>query len=182
MPGSWSPDGAQLLFTEYNPESGAGIWVCAPGDGAAPRPLVRSRANTFAPAFAPDGRSFAYASDESGQLEVYVASYPSSATSRQVSIDGGAEPVWSPDGRRLFYRCGSSVFAVATDVAHHRSSRDRVCVADGPYQAGAITGLPNYDVAPDGRLLLVAQSSAAAHPDRLSVTVHWFADLVRRLA
>ncbi len=182
VPGSWSPDGSQLLFTEYNPESGAGIWMCAPTDHAAPRSLVRSRANTFAPAVAPDGRSFAYASDESGQLEVYVAAYPGGGDVSQVSAGGGAEPLWSADGRRLFYRRGSQVFAVAMDPATRRTDTDRMCVAEGPYQPGAVTGLPNYDVAPDGRLLLVAQSSAIAHPDRLSVTVHWFADLMKRLA
>jgi serine/threonine-protein kinase len=181
VPGSWSPDGTQLLFTEYNPERGAGIWVCAPlGDGA-PRPLVRSRASTFSPACAPDGDTFAYVSDESGRLEIYVATFPDGGAKTQISVDGGSEPVWSPDGNRLCYRSGSSVFAVAMDRGRPRDTA-RVCLADGPYQPGAMTGLPNYDMAPDGRLLLVAQSSAIAHPDRLLVTVGWFADITRRLA
>ena len=57
-----------------------------------------------------------------------------------------------------------------------------VRVADGPYQPGAVTGLPNYDVAADGRLLLIAQSAVAAQPEHLSVTVNWFADIAQRLA
>lgn len=181
VPGSWSPDGSGLLFTEYNPERGAGIWVCAPSSGVAPRALVRSRANTFAPAFAPDGRCFAYASDETGQLEVFVAAFPDGGGKAQLSVGGGSEPVWSADGLRLFYRSGSRIFAVAMDSANRRAIGERVCVADGPYQPGAMTGLPNYGVAPAGRLLLVAQSSAVVNPDQLSVTVHWFADLVNRL-
>ena len=104
MPGSWSPDGEQLLFTEYNPNSGAGVWVCSPSSGTAPRPLIRSRGNAFAPACSPDGRWFAYASDESGQLEVYVAAFAEAAGRVQISVDGGSEPVWSWDGRRLYFR------------------------------------------------------------------------------
>jgi len=182
VPGSWSPDGALLLFTEYNPQTGAGIWVCSPHDGGTPRPLVRSRANAFAPACSPDGLAFAYASDESGRLEVYAAVFPDGSARRQISRDGGSEPLWSRDGRRLFYRNGSRILAVAMDGAERQSDSASVSLVDGPYQPGAVTGLPNYDVAADGRLLLVAQSAVAAQPEHLSVTVNWFADVARRLA
>ncbi len=182
VPGSWSPDGTQLLFTEYNPHSGAGVWVCAPASGAAPRPLLHSKGNAFAPACSPGGRSFAYASDEGGRLDVFVASFPDATRRVQVSVDGGSEPVWSLDGCRLYFRNGSQVLAMAMDgVGPVPGSRAQV-VADGPFQPGAATGLPNYDVAGDGRLLLISQSAAIAHPDRLSVTVRWFADMRHRLA
>ena len=66
------------------------------------------------------------------------------------------------------------------------SSRKRVGaprrIADGPFQPGAVTGLPNYDVASDGRLLMIAQTAAQAQPDRLCVTVNWFADIAARFA
>ena len=181
VPGSWSPDGAALLFTEYNPSTGANIWMCTPGSGTPPRALVRSHANDFGPACAPDGRSFAYTSDESGRFEVYLCPFPEFGAKTQVSVSGGAEPVWSTDGR-LCYRSGPSVMVAEIDLA----SRKRVGVprriADGPFQPGAVTGLPNYDVASDGRLLMIAQTAAQAQPDRLSVTVNWFADIAARFA
>lgn len=182
VPGSWSPDGVQLLFTEYNPHSGAGVWVCAPASDAPPRQLVRARGNAFAPACSPDGCAFAYASDESGQLEVYVAGFPDAANRVQISIDGGSEPVWSRDGRTLYFRKGSQLLAMEMDGARPRPGSKPRVVADGPFQPGAMTGLPNYDVAGDGRVLLVTQSSALAHPEQLSVTVRWFADIRQRLA
>ena len=182
VPGSWSPDGTQLLFTEYNPHSGAGVWVCSPASGVAPRPLLRSKGNAFAPICSPDGRSFAYASDESGRLDVFVASFPEATRRVQISVDGGSEPVWSPDGRRLYFRNASSVLSMEMDgVGPKPDSRPHV-VAEGPFQPGSTTGLPNYDVAADGRVLLISQSAATAHPDRLSVTVRWFADIRHRLA
>ena len=181
VPGSWSPDGRILLFTEYNPGTGANIWMCEPGSGAPPRALERSRANDFGPACSPDGRSFAYTSDESGRFEVYLVQFPDFGIKTQISVDGGAEPVWSRDGR-LYYRNGSSVMAVEVDLGTRKRIGAPRRVADGPYQPGAVTGLPNYDVASDGRLLMIAQTAAQAQPDRLSVTVNWFADLVSRLA
>lgn len=181
VPGSWSPDGKILLFTEYDPKTGANIWMCQPGSGTPPRALVRSRANDFGPACSPDGHSFAYTSDESGRFEVYLFPFPDAGAKTQISIDGGAEPVWSRDGR-LYYRSGSSVMMAAIDLATRTRRGASRRIADGPYQPGAVAGLPNYDVGADGRLLMIAQTAAQAQPDRLSVTVNWFADLVSRLA
>lgn len=182
VPGSWSPDDRLLLFTEYNPQTGAGIWVCDPRHGSAPQPLLRPRGNAFAPAFSPNGRAFAYASDESGRMEVYAAAFPDCSRSARISDDGGSEPVWSTDGSRLCYRHGSSVLSVEMEGAARRIGSTSSPVAEGAYQAGAVTGLPNYDVAGDGRLLLVAQSAITAQPASLSVTVNWFADIASRLA
>jgi eukaryotic-like serine/threonine-protein kinase len=181
VPGSYSPDGEVLLFTEYNPESGACVWMCAPRSPAPPKRLMTTRGNHFSPAFAPDGGVFAYASDESGRLEVYVAPFPNARGRMQVSIDGGTEPVWSRDGRRLYYRSGSSIMAAPMASGNPPRFGEPQRIADGAYQPGAVTGLPNYDVAADGRLLLIAQSAEQAQPNRLSVTVNWFADLVARV-
>lgn len=182
VPGSWSPDGSVLLFTEYNPRTGAGVWMCTPMDGGAPQPVTRSLHNDFSPAFAPDGRSFAYTSDESGRLEVYLAPFPATGTKIQISTGGGAEPVWSPAGDGLYFRSGSGVVFVNVDLEGPRVTGASTPVVDGPYQTGAIAGLPNYDVTRDGRLLLIAQTAAQTQPDELSVTINWFVDLRNRMA
>ena len=181
VPGSWSPDGNVLLFTEYNPRTGAGIFMY---DAAATsiRPLVRTSSNEFGPACAPDGRSFAYTSDESGRFEVYLAPFPEVGMKTQLSVDGGAEPVWSHDGRRLYYRSGPSVMCVDIDPDARQRIGAPQRLVEGPYQAGAVAGLPNYDVGSDGRLLMIAQAAAQAQPDRLSVVVNWFTDLRERRA
>ena len=180
VPGSWSPDGTVLLFTEYNPSTGANIWMCEPAAGTTPRALVRSSANDFGPACAPDGRSFAYTSDESGRFEVYLCPFPEFGGKTQVSVNGGAEAVWSPDGR-LCYRSGSGVMAAEVALADGKRVGAPRRIADGPFQPGAVTGLPNYAVASDGRLLMIVQTAAQAQPDRLSVTVNWFTELQQRV-
>lgn len=182
VPRSWHPEGELLLFTEYNPITGAGVWLCAPESGAAPRCLVHSRANTYAPAVSPDGMAFAYTSDESGRPEIHVASLRDAGDKAQITTDGGTEPVWSADGSRLYFRHGAGIAMVNVDRTTKRRTSPPIHVAEGSYQPGAMTGLPNYDVASDGRLLLVAQRSAEAQPDHLAVIVHWFADIAQRLA
>jgi DNA-binding winged helix-turn-helix (wHTH) protein/Tol biopolymer transport system component len=182
VPGCWTPDGRELLFTEYNPHSGAGIWRCDPQSQSAPTPLIRPRGNAFSPAISPDGCSVAYASDESGALEVWTASFPAAAGRRQITSGGASEPVWSRDGRLLYFRQGSGVFSSTMPKSPDGSAAEPVCVASGAFQTGSMTGLPNYDVGADGQLILVAQSSAMAHPTQLAVTVRWFGEILRQFA
>ena len=54
--------------------------------------------------FSPDGRWVAYSSDESGQYEVYLRSYPGPGPKLKISTDGGTSPAWNPNGRELLYR------------------------------------------------------------------------------
>ena len=63
--------------------------------------------------FSPDGRFLAYVSDESGQLETYVRPYPKGTEKWLISPNGGAEPVWSLNGKELFYRENDTMMAVA---------------------------------------------------------------------
>jgi Tol biopolymer transport system component len=71
-------------------------------------PLVEGRFDEFAPVLSPDGKWLAYVTNESGGSEVYVRPFPDATSARwQVSVDGGSEPLWAPDGRELFYRTRS---------------------------------------------------------------------------
>jgi len=102
-PMSWSRDGRLLAFIEITPTTGYDIWVLRLKDHKA-EPFLRTPFNESVPSFSPDGRWLAYISDESGHFEVYVQPYPGPGGKRQISTDGGTEPVWNPNGRELFYR------------------------------------------------------------------------------
>ena len=67
-------------------------------------PSWRWSGSEFHPDLSPHGRWMAYVSDASGRWEVYVAPYPGPGPTRQVSIEGGSEPSWSPDGETLYFR------------------------------------------------------------------------------
>ena len=83
--------------------------------GATPAPevFVQTRFGEHSGRISPSGRHVAYVSDESGREEVYVQSFPEPGGKLQVSTSGGAQPLWSHDGRSVFFRGGGSVQAVA---------------------------------------------------------------------
>ena len=109
-PMSWSPDGKHLLYFDTDPVTGSDIWIVSVADRSA-QPLVK------APSRRPTrrGRPMAAGSptcptktdDRDLQLP-----FPLTGRRWQISIGGGSEPAWSPDGRQLFYRNAGRIWAV----------------------------------------------------------------------
>jgi WD40 repeat protein len=95
-----SPDG-QFLLVDH-PGAASSVYVLSLLDHTL-QPIATTSAAEHAGAFAPDGHSIAYASNESGSEEVYVQPFPPSGTRWQVSLGGGRSPRWRHDGRELFY-------------------------------------------------------------------------------
>jgi len=108
-----SPDGSTLLFLEIQTTGASDSDILILSDGGEPVRFLSSPFRELSPIFSPDGRYIAYVSDESGRSEVYVRPYPAGNQKWAVSTDGGQEPVWSRDGRELFYRSGTKMM-VAT--------------------------------------------------------------------
>ena len=79
--------------------------------------LLQEKNNELEPQISPDGRYVAYQSDESGKGEIYVRTFPDVNKGKwQVSSSGGNSPLWSPDGRELFYRSGDATMAVEVET------------------------------------------------------------------
>jgi Tol biopolymer transport system component len=141
-------------------------------------PLVASRADEKAPALSPDGRWLAYVSNESGVSEVYVRPFPNTADGRwQISISGGAEPVWANSGRELFYRSiglatdSQMVIAVTTGKSFIPGARKALFpliryATDDTYQ--------HYDVAPGDRRFVMLRATEANRADQLIVVDNFF--------
>ena len=101
-----SHDGRYLIYNLFTTGTQFDIWYLELADDAQPQQLVASPAREGAAVLSPDGRYFAYQSDESGSAEVYVKRFPSGEGKWQVSNDGGMWPRWSRDGNRVYYRHG----------------------------------------------------------------------------
>ena len=108
------------------------IWVLRLSDRKA-EPFLRTPFEEGGARFSPDGRWLAYVSIESGRPEVYVQPYPGPGGKWQVSIDGGTEPVWSRNGRELFYRSGNRMMAVETTMQPSFSAGKPRMLFEGPY-------------------------------------------------
>ena len=126
--------------------------VSVPLDGAGTLDtLLGTRYSEGWPALSPDERLFAYQSDESGRMEVYLRAWPSLGSKVQVSQNGGTEPVWSRDGRELFYRSGGGAEPklVSALIVEGRVQSRTELFSVGRYEFS--TPHRNYDVFPDGQ-------------------------------
>ena len=130
------------------------------------------------PALAPDGKWLAYVSDESGRSDVYVQPYPGPGGKWAISEAGGAHPVWSPDGKELFYREGERLMMVDVQLTpEFRASRPRQLLE---WPQGSATSR-NFDIAPDGRsFVMVRTDEGGGARDQLRVVLNWLTDLATR--
>jgi Tol biopolymer transport system component len=128
-------------------------------------PLVTSRFNESYVGVSPDGRWLSFVSDQSGREEVYVRDLRGERDQVLVSVDGGNEPVWSPDGRELYYRETRQdnpylvAASIATAPALAVAGRQRL------FPIGDMVGTAphaNYSVSPDGKTFVMVRSSPAA--------------------
>lgn len=109
---SISPDGSTLLFARFVPGSSIDTYAVSLTGSIPPRAVLNTRAYEGGARFSPDGRWLAYVSDVSGRPEVYVRSFTRADRQWPVSTAGGTQPVWSRDGREVFYLNGSEFLAV----------------------------------------------------------------------
>ena len=178
-----STDGDWLLFaqTEVVNSSTYDIWLYSLSEGGEPRVMFNSEGNEPAGVFSPDGRWIGWVSAESGQLEVYVTGFPAMGARTRVSIDGGSEVAWAPDGRTLFFRFGPVLYAVDFDPNAGPTSAPREVLAPLQLFNSASTG---YEISPDGdRILSFVPPDLEPGADvplaEMHFVVNWFEELKR---
>jgi eukaryotic-like serine/threonine-protein kinase len=108
---SWSPDGRYLFLRVQNNTTRFDIYYMDLNGDRKPTPFLHSPTNETAAVLSPNGKWLAYASDESGRVEVYVTAFPSPVRKWQVSSGGGNSPSWSADGKQLYYTSGDKLMS-----------------------------------------------------------------------
>lgn len=181
-PVSWHPNGTHVAFESNVPNqpNDTDVWLL-PVDGSAdPQPLIATRFKDSAPAFSPDGKWLAYISDESGQDEVYLQSYPETSRRIPISTDGGREPVWSRDGTELFYRDGYRMISVAVSEGPPLEVGEPHELFDRRYQLEpGRQGHPHYGVAPDGQRFLMLEETVGNSSIQALLVLNWAEELKR---
>lgn len=186
LPGSMTPDGGSLLFTEAAPGGDADISVLHLGDRRVEK-LLSGERREHSPRLSPDGRWLAYVSNASGRYEVHLRSYPKADRSWQVSNDGGVGPAWSPDGRELYFNHGDDIFVATFDGSSDKGPRppelryrSAGIVAPEP---GKITArVAAYDVDAKGDLVVIERSADREPRGGLRVVLGWTSEVRRRLS
>ena len=143
----------------------------------APQPFLRTRFTEVGPMFSPDGHWIAYASDESGQYEIYVRPYPGPGGKWQISTEGGEHQIWSRDSKELFYRNGRKWMSVAVSLKPEFIAEKPRLLFEGPY---VMIGGQSYDVAPDGQRFLALEPIEQEPVTHLNVVLNWFEEVKQK--
>ena len=184
---AWSPDGQTVLFWDVRlgPGNQPDIGLLSLHDERTTQVLLGTAFDEASPAVSPDGRWLAYHSNETGQNEVYVQRFPELGGKVTISTDGGWQPLWSGDGRELFYRGPRGMMAVAVEISSSFSAGAPAVLFEKQYYTAQSSR--TYDVAPDGqRFLMIAEDVETAGgsdtPEPQIVLVqNWLAELERLL-
>ncbi|MBN2318323.1 MAG: protein kinase [Acidobacteria bacterium] len=183
-PHSWSDDGKTLILEKRVPPGTTSDIAVLPMEGDRKlKLLLDDRYTERQPKVSPDGRCLAYTSNESGREEVYVRPFPDvdSGGKQKVSTDGGSDPLWSPDGRELFYRVGQSVMAVSVKTGPIISLETPKTLFNGAYSSEFRY---NWDIHPAGNRFLMMKptpgidnNSSAETPRKIIIITNWFEEL-----
>ncbi len=177
-----APEGRTLVLGTGTTEGEFDIYSGRVDGDTIAVPVVATPANEVAPRLSPDGRWLAYASDESGRFEVYVRPWPGPGPRVQVSDEGGGQPIWSGDGRQIFYRSGRIMrMADLVGAGTGLAVAGRRTLFEGDFYA-ADDGSPTavYDVSPDGRRFLMGRALPGSRAE-IVVWMDWLPEVKARL-
>jgi len=185
-----TPDGTHIIFAETMPKTGSDVMQMTLDGTRRITPLIQTPFTEENAIVSPDGHWIAYNANDSGQFEVYVRPFPDVNTGHwQVSNEGGARPLWSRDGRELFYVSNAGEL-MRTPVDSGPSWGGRTPTTLFKLN-GYFTGLSTannartYDISPDGqRFLVVKEAERSEQSNTLSrnlIVVQHFDEELKRL-
>jgi serine/threonine-protein kinase len=179
LPSSWSPDGHFLAMTEIHPKTAGNIWLLSMDDERPPIPFLDTTFDEYEAVFSPDGRWLAYVSNESGQDEIYVRSYPGPGGKVQISSGGGMGPLWAPGGKELFYLNDENMISVAIETEPVLKVSDSTVLFATDFKRFSLAGFRNHDITPDGERFVGIKGDQEKAPTRIHIVLNWFEELKR---
>jgi Tol biopolymer transport system component len=198
-PESWTPDGRTLSFSQFEVSKlNYGIWTISADGNSEPKlfydlPDRRERLHQLSP----NGRWVVYSSTAAGPagtdlppVDIYVQPFPATGEVHQITLERGAHPAWSRDGRQLYFR------SPGVDASGFRPLMMLDITTDGGVAFGNVRRLPiegqltfnnsrDYDISPDGqRFVIVTAADLNGNEDtarpKLNIVLNWFEELKRR--
>jgi eukaryotic-like serine/threonine-protein kinase len=175
-PTSVSPGGDVVVFSEGGgPSMGGGSLWAMPLHGDRTSTLLVQQGHNGQ--ISPDGKWIAYQSPKSGQLEVYVTSFPQPGAQVPISVNGGTDPLWSRHGRELFYTNGDRLMSVSVNPGATLSVGSPRVLHEGRYRPSPNSVTP-WSVSTDGtRFLRVQQVQPDRAVTRIEVVSNWVSQL-----
>jgi Tol biopolymer transport system component len=174
------PDPDSVLTVRIQAGTGGDLMLVSISGSFPPKTLLATPAYEGGPQLSPDRKWLVYQSNATGKPEIFIRRYPALDRAWQVSEGGGVQTRWSMDGREIYYRSGQRMMAATFDGAGAEPllGRPKDLFAD-EYDFGQGLSIPNYDVTPDGRFLVLRRTPSGG---RFHVVLGWAAELERLVA
>ena len=178
-PTDWSRDGRYIAYSlQGSFPLRLDVWALPLFGDRKPFPIAQTEAIENAAVISPEGQWIAYTSNEAGTQNIYVQPFPEGGAKRQVSRDGGGQPVWRPDGKELFFlRPDGTMMAAPIE----RTGRFDIGVPQTLFPAihpSALTlGARQYAVMKDGQRFLINIRPQQSSVTPLTVVVNWTATI-----
>ena len=176
-PQSWSAGGNLLVYTVTGRRTRSDIWVRAMDGSSPPAPFIATDFDETDPTISPDGKWIAYVSNETGSPEVFIRPYPDTGTASQVSTGGGGSPLWSRDGRELFFISGTRMMSVPIETKPTLRIGTPARLFDGGFN---VSHPRDFDISPDGRRFVVVRHSGGdSGKQEMRIVLNWLEEMKR---
>ena len=187
-PCSMSSDGKTLVLQEVLSMANTDLSLLSMEGNRTRKLLLQTESIESQPKISPDGRWIAYASNESGGMEIYVSPFPVVNKGKwQVSNGGGFFPLWAPDGQELFYLSWTSAMAVAVETKSAFSFATPKALFRNTNIGFSFLGA-SWDIHPDGKRFLMMKplastgaAPATAAPRKINIVLNWFEELKQKV-
>ncbi len=182
-PTDWSQDGRFIIYNLSAEKTRRDVWALPLFGDRQPHPLLNSEFDEYQAQLSPDGHWLAYASDESGNYEVYVQPFTAEGKlggdKKRISTNGGKHPRFRRDGRELFYvAADGQMMAVALKPSGATFEFE---TPKALFKTRMLTGLLQsgieYDVTADGQRFLIGTMVGEANATPVSVILNWMAEV-----
>jgi Tol biopolymer transport system component len=164
---SWSPDGKWLIYSEIDPKTLSNLYARQISSPDRLITISATAASESLAAFSPDGKWIAYVSDQDGERQVYVVSFPEIRGRQQVSLSGGSYPRWSRTGDELFFWEDDTLMVT-------RVSTGKNFTREIPKALFIASRYRGWDVSADGQRFLIQFRNPDTISKEIFVTLNWF--------
>jgi len=178
VPTSVSSDGKTIVFRQNSDTTGFDIGMVRLEGEREPEMLLLTPFDEHTGLLSPNDGWLASVSNESGREEIYLTPFPGPGGKWQISTAGGTEPLWSRDGRELFYRSGEKMMAVTISTEPELTPGKPTLLFEGRYQGQSANPSSNYDVARDGRFVMI-RTEGSTESTQINVVLNWSEELKR---
>ncbi|MFQ5583532.1 MAG: protein kinase, partial [Calditrichia bacterium] len=160
FPVSISPDGNKMILNKLGGTAEGEIFIFDLDKQTEPYPLFESAVYEYSGHISPNGQYLVYGTNETGKSEIYVRTYPDMKGKWQISTEGGAGPLWAPDGTAIYYinNVANMMAVPVKTIPKFRAGKPRV-LFDVSRMNFPNNPIHNYDISPDGKRFIMVRNT-----------------------